>query len=110
MAGSSVIPELLARHERELIHEWLQEVRAAGLNRDADLAENGARLVKLLRDATSAGEVTNVRGAAYSPLRTFLDELSRAHARQGFTPRETATFVFSFKRPLFARLRAQFEH
>ena len=42
MAGTSVIPELLARHERELIQEWLQDVRAAGLNRDADLAAHCA--------------------------------------------------------------------
>ena len=29
---------------------------------------------------------------------------------QGFSSDETATFVFSFKRPLFSRLRAEFGH
>jgi rsbT co-antagonist protein RsbR len=34
-----------------------------------------------------------------------LAELSRERAAQGFTPSETAAFVFSLKQPLFSRLR-----
>jgi rsbT co-antagonist protein RsbR len=33
--------------------------------------------------------------------------LSRARALQGFSPAETATFVFSFKKPLFEKLRSE---
>jgi rsbT co-antagonist protein RsbR len=33
-----------------------------------------------------------------------LTTISQSRARQGFTPSETATFVFSLKEPLFARL------
>jgi rsbT co-antagonist protein RsbR len=38
----------------------------------------------------------------------FLKDLSRQRAERGFTPSETATFVFSFKQPLFTRLRKEF--
>jgi rsbT co-antagonist protein RsbR len=48
-----------------------------------------------------------VDGRPFAPLRTFLDELSRGRAQQGFSPSETATFVFAIKGPLFTRLRAQ---
>src|SRR5262249_20887240 len=36
-----------------------------------------------------------------------LDSVSRSRARQGFSPSETATFVFSLKRPLFAHIRSE---
>lgn len=38
-------------------------------------------------------------------MKALLSEISRTRAIQGFTPTETATFVFSFKEPLFRRLR-----
>jgi rsbT co-antagonist protein RsbR len=40
-------------------------------------------------------------------VREILTDLSRSRAQQGFTASETATFVFSLKQPLFARLRQE---
>ena len=37
----------------------------------------------------------------------FLTNLSRRRVEDGFTPVETATFVFSLKQPLFARIRKE---
>ena len=34
--------------------------------------------------------------------------MSRTRARQGFTPVETATFIFSLKLPMFSRLRQEY--
>jgi len=41
-------------------------------------------------------------------MRDMLTGLSAARSRQGSTPSETATFIFSFKEPLFARLREEY--
>jgi rsbT co-antagonist protein RsbR len=38
----------------------------------------------------------------------FLEEISRSRATQGFTSDQTAMFIFSFKRPLFASLRKEY--
>jgi rsbT co-antagonist protein RsbR len=38
-------------------------------------------------------------------VRDFLAGVSRSRATQGFTPSETATFIFSVKQPLFAQIR-----
>jgi len=38
----------------------------------------------------------------------MLTDLSRSRGVQGFSPSETASFVFSFKKPLFDRLRREF--
>jgi rsbT co-antagonist protein RsbR len=46
-------------------------------------------------------------GPAWDFVREFLTGISRSRALQGFSPSETATFVFSLKQPVFARLRAE---
>ena len=48
---------------------------------------------------------SNPSDPRWKELRDLLDEISKSRAVQGFTPTETATFVFSFKEPLFRRLR-----
>jgi rsbT co-antagonist protein RsbR len=40
-------------------------------------------------------------------VRDFLGGLSRSRAAQGFTPAQTAMFVFSLKQPIFTRLRKE---
>ena len=47
-------------------------------------------------------DISDPRWAA---VRELLTDLSRTRATRGFTPTETATFVFSLKEPLFAALR-----
>jgi rsbT co-antagonist protein RsbR len=51
--------------------------------------------------------VSNIDTPAWEPVRELLRELSTERARRGFTPTETASFVFSLKEPLFARLRQE---
>ena len=48
------------------------------------------------------------REPEWSGVREMLANLSRSRGLQGFTPSETASFVFSLKKPLFARLRREF--
>jgi rsbT co-antagonist protein RsbR len=109
MGGKSAIPEILGRHERELVEDWLKELRDSGLARDGDLVAGAERFVALLREAVSGGDVSNPASPAFAELRRMLDETSRRRAREGFSASETATFVFSFKRPLFLRLRTELE-
>src|SRR6202012_2098906 len=44
---------------------------------------------------------SDVSGDAYEPAKAMLGDLSRSRALQGFSPTETATFIFSLKQPLF---------
>jgi rsbT co-antagonist protein RsbR len=45
---------------------------------------------------------------AWKEVRQFLEGVSRSRAVQGFSSPETATFVFSLKKPLFTRIRQDF--
>ena len=48
----------------------------------------------------------DAQGPIWGPVRDYLGRISESRARQGFSPSETATFVFSLKEPVFDRLRA----
>ena len=50
---------------------------------------------------------SDITSAPWSVARDVLGDLSRERVTQGFTPSETATFVFSLKQPLFSRLRTR---
>src|SRR5262249_13989905 len=51
--------------------------------------------------------LTNVTASEWGAARDFLGELSRSRGQQGFSPSETASFVFSLKQPLFSRIRRE---
>jgi rsbT co-antagonist protein RsbR len=69
-----------------------------------ELTEHSRRFLALLRDAVKSGQ-TDIMSPGWSEVRRMLDDLSVARAQQGFSPSETATFVFSLKQPLFDRLQ-----
>jgi rsbT co-antagonist protein RsbR len=53
------------------------------------------------------GGAANLESGSWEETKSFLGDLSRSRATQGFSPTETATFVFSLKQPLFDRLRSE---
>jgi rsbT co-antagonist protein RsbR len=111
-SGSSEILELLKKHETELLEEWVREQLAAdprsGRLREAELREQCRSFLRLLREAVQDGNTSNMTTPAWQGLREMLAEVSRSRGLQGFSPSETATFVFSFKQPFFNRLRREF--
>ncbi len=104
-----VIAELLKKHESELLLEWVASQRAAGIRTDlideSTVLNNSRELLKLLSIAAASG-IDDLNGAEWKPVKNMLETLSRTQSRQGFSPSETATFVFSLKEPLFAKIQA----
>jgi rsbT co-antagonist protein RsbR len=109
--GNSVIPALLAEEEQRLLDEWLRtQLSAPTLRRDligdAELRQQSAELLSLFRAAAQQpGALDNTDAPAWAPVRDLLSNISRTRALRGFSPGETATFIFSLKQPLFALLR-----
>ena len=105
----SAIAELLKKHESELLLEWVASQRAAGIRTDlideSTVLNNSRELLKLLSIAAASG-IDDLNGAEWKPVKNMLETLSRTQSRQGFSPSETATFVFSLKEPLFAKIQA----
>ena len=107
----SHIAEVLKKHEADLLAEWIKAQKASGYRRDliseSEIQEQSREFLRLLQTASQNGAGEVQQGASWAPVREMLSNLSRTRARQGFTPSQTATFVFSFKEPLFARLRQE---
>ncbi len=109
--GQTRIPEVLRKYEPQLLSEWVEEqkanVRQQGLLRDAELRGQCSEFLGLLQSAAQGNNLHDINGPEWAGVRDMLAELSRSRSQQGFTPSETATFVFSFKRPFFERLRQE---
>jgi rsbT co-antagonist protein RsbR len=108
MASTSNLADLIRSHESEVLKEWLQSQRESVTMR-RDLI-NDAELERQSRDflrAFSSGlaESNDILSPGWTSVRELVTKTSESRARQGFTPSETATFIFSLKQPLFALIR-----
>lgn len=104
--GPRTLPDILIDHEAELLDEWVADRQAERVDRHLDLRATCGEFLRHLQAGARAGHLDDIHRPEWSGLREMLEKLSRSRGQQGFTPTDTATFVFSFKKPLFARLRA----
>ncbi|WP_242055150.1 STAS domain-containing protein [Nostoc flagelliforme] len=109
--SESKIPQILETFEADLLSEWTQELATVnirrGLMKEAELKEECREFLSLFRVAVAQGKLSNIQAGDWQEMRSMLKGVSRSRSQQGFTPSETATFVFSFKQPLFNRMRQQ---
>jgi rsbT co-antagonist protein RsbR len=108
----SKIPDLLKKHENEILKSWITEMatstRRRDLMTDAQLQQQTRELLRAITVASDNGHLEDLKGPQWQPVCQMLEEISASRARQGFTPSETALFIFSLKRPVLEMLRAAF--
>jgi rsbT co-antagonist protein RsbR len=114
MASSGMITTVLKKRAKQLQTEWLTDLTASsfdggGRNRISaqELEQQSTQFLQLLAAATEGKQTIDLNAAQTKPLREFLEAVSRSRAQQGFSSGETATFIFSFKRPLFQALKIE---
>jgi rsbT co-antagonist protein RsbR len=103
------LADILNEREAEILSDWLtlqrgSAARRADLIGETDLQRQSKEFLNALRQGASSGKFDDVMGADWAHAREILADISRSRARLGFTPTETATFVFSLKQPLFRAL------
>jgi rsbT co-antagonist protein RsbR len=105
------IAALLSKYEGELFNEWVRAQMSAStrshLIDESELRNQSREFLGLMRTAAQTG-TTDIEAKPWEGVRHMLEDLSRSRARLGFTPSQTATFVFSLKEPLFQRIRAEY--
>jgi rsbT co-antagonist protein RsbR len=110
--ASSRLPEVLDKREQEITDEWIEQQQATGRKLTAAEREQANRqsreFVRALKSALKKDGSGDVAGTEWSGVRDFLADFSSKRAKDGYTPRETASFVFSLKQPLFTALRSEF--
>jgi rsbT co-antagonist protein RsbR len=109
------VVQVLESAQVQLLADWMKVLRATLDARSHTIISNPElqaqcqEFIALLSAATAAGGFDDISTAAWQPIKDFLGGISRSRGRQGASPSETATFVFSFKEPLFSSLRRVFE-
>jgi rsbT co-antagonist protein RsbR len=106
------IAEVFGQHRDTLLAEWLRQhlpiALRRGLAMEGEIREQFSAFLNVFLDTLPNASTFDASRAEWEPVRAFLAEMSAHRARQGYTPAETATFVFSLKEPLYTRLREAF--
>jgi rsbT co-antagonist protein RsbR len=109
MAGNAgTVAELVGSNEQTIFPEWIDLQKKSGSLQtgritETELISQSRNFLHLLRDGLAKGG-NDASNPAHEPAKQMLAEISRSRALQGFSPSETATFVFSLKQPLFNAL------
>jgi rsbT co-antagonist protein RsbR len=114
MATTGHLAKILTENQDTLLEGWLGGMLSRMVRRDkaaeGEIRQQAAGFLPLIARAVEAGQGHDFDGPAWAEVRRQLADISAARVRQGFSPRETATFVFALKEPLFGLLRTQLAH
>lgn len=110
--GTTVLANVLKNSDAKVVDAWFALLRTSGALqsgriREAELQTQVRSIYAMLVAALESGK-SAVNDEAFAPLRESLSEISRSRAVQGFTPIDTANFVFSLKEPIFDALNRAF--
>ena len=110
-SGKSQLPEIIQNSGTELLTNWLNDLANSGMGKDlikeTEMLTECRVFLELFKEAVKLGNLTDIEKPEWLSLREMLANLSRSRSQKGFTPSETASFVFSFKQTLFNRLRQE---
>lgn len=105
----SQLATILKKNEPKILSQWVEEQKKLGSTRvsNEDLISQCTNFLRLLIEGLQKNKSFSIAGTGWDPIRRCLDEVSRARGLLGFSPSETATFVFSLKLPIFSLLRQE---
>jgi rsbT co-antagonist protein RsbR len=110
--ASQLMTNVLKKSTKELQAAWARDLAAAlptgkGRISSAEVDQQTTEFLQLISAAVDHAKGGDISGVEFKPLREFLEGITRSRVLQGFTSEETATFIFSFKKPLFKAIRAE---
>src|SRR5687767_8171637 len=113
MIQATALAQVISKNEQQILEQWvaLQQsatTARADLIRERELREQSREFLQQFSAAIST-DSENTEAAAWNPVKEILAGVSRSRAIQGFTPSETAMFVFSLKQPIFELLRKEIQ-
>ncbi len=112
MTSKGILPTTLQRRRPEILAQWLKELEHGAASSKGRLSNQEASrqatdFLDLLIATAQTQDPNDVNAAGWTPVRSFLEDLSRRRVLAGFSSDETALFIFSLKRPVFEALRAE---
>jgi rsbT co-antagonist protein RsbR len=100
---------VITTYQSELLEGWmtdlLSRISRRDKNSEGQLRQQAGQFLPILANTLKKSPAANLENSAWDELKHLLSDISQNRARQGFSPIETANFVFSLKTPLFNYLR-----
>jgi len=105
--------DLIRAHEDQVLASWIADLSRTAQAQDArvttrELEQQVREFWRLFLSAMAGGDASNLQGTQWQEIRHFLEDLSRDRVLRGFSSSDTATFIFSLKRPLFELVQQGF--
>lgn len=99
--------------KKEILENWMgNQVQDAALRDDlmsvAELQQQSDEFLSAFLKAINTSDAEDTESASYETITDILNEISISRARQGFSPRETTSYVLSLKEALSKVLEAQY--
>jgi rsbT co-antagonist protein RsbR len=103
---------LLRDNEPAILRDWVS-VQLADTDRrelidESEVSAQSSNFLSLFSKAVQSSYDEELAGQHWDDVRASLASLSKSRAMAGYSSMETATFVFSLKKPLFGALRKEF--
>lgn len=114
MVESASFANSIRAQEDEILNDWLNEQKQSltmrrDLISDEELMRQSRQFLVEFQKALGGSKNQDVSNSAWAASKEILLDLSRARAKAGFSPSETAMFVFSLKLPLFKLIRRTYD-
>ena len=103
-----VLRAVIEQRKPTIIEDWLNLLKTGdgvvtGRIREGELRSQAEAVLSGLHDSLRGGETGE---EAFRSLEARLADIARDRAAQGFTPTDTAMFIFSLKEPIFNALNS----
>jgi len=109
--ADATMSNVLKKSGKEIHAAWSKDLAGASSSSKArisinELEQQTGEFIQLLGSVAEHARASDISSSEFKPIRDFLDGVSRSRVQQGFSSEETASFIFSLKKPFFAALRA----
>ena len=110
MESRVTVAATLQNRRQEILAQWLKYLEVASATSKArispvELRRQAEDFLGILARSAQGNDLADFSGPGWLPVRTFLEDLSGERVRAGSSSEETATFIFSLKRPLVEALK-----
>ncbi len=109
---NNAVRNLISRQENEIMTQWLEQQAKSSRRTSAaekqEVVRESKEFMAALKAAGEKEQGDDLSTPGWAPMRDLLTELSTRRARDGYSPTETASFIFSLKAPLFGAIQTEF--
>jgi len=108
------VSEIIVSRQDEILKDWIENIRALGETRtmelmsDEELRQQTSELLSELAIAFKAEQYIALDTPGFAGSVAMLQDISASRAEKGFSPSETAVFIFSLKDALLKYMQEEF--